>query len=113
MYTPQPYSPGCHLLDKNIRPPPFLRGNHSNELSFHPASIQQNLVLHHQPENNVQVGDVAPDFVVSTQDGKITHLSDFRGEKAVVVYFYPKDDTPGCTAEACTFRDSYEEFKEA
>ncbi|GCE22945.1 peroxiredoxin [Dictyobacter kobayashii] len=63
--------------------------------------------------SKVQVGDVAPDFTLSTQDGKVVSLKDFRGQKSVVLYFYPKDDTPGCTAEACAFRDSYEVFKDA
>lgn len=52
-------------------------------------------------------GDRAPDFRLKGDDGKEHSLSDFRGRK-VVVYFYPKDDTPGCTTEACGFRDSME-----
>jgi peroxiredoxin Q/BCP len=63
-------------------------------------------------EGNVQVGDLAPDFALPAQDGKTISLKDFRG-KNVVLYFYPKDDTPGCTREACAFRDSYEDFKDA
>jgi peroxiredoxin Q/BCP len=54
----------------------------------------------------LQVGDKAPDFVVNDQDGKPVRLSDLRGKK-VVLYFYPKDMTPGCTAEACSLRDNY------
>lgn len=54
----------------------------------------------------------APDFELLNQDGKRVKLSDYRGEKTVVVYFYPKDETPGCTREACGFRDTYEEFVE-
>jgi peroxiredoxin Q/BCP len=61
----------------------------------------------------VQVGDVAPDFMLPSQTGDLVSLSDFRGKKAVVLYFYPKDDTPGCTKEACAFRDRYEVFTEA
>ncbi len=64
------------------------------------------------PGNKVQIGTLAPDFALPTQSGTKVNLSDFRG-KAVVLYFYPKDNTPGCTAEACAFRDSYEVFKEA
>ena len=64
-------------------------------------------------EGNVQVGDLAPDFSLPSQDGKTVSLKDFRDKKAVVLYFYPKDDTPGCTREACAFRDSYEDFKDA
>jgi peroxiredoxin Q/BCP len=51
----------------------------------------------------------APDFTLSDQDGTTVTLSDLRGGW-VVVYFYPKDDTPGCTAESCSFRDSFESF---
>src|SRR5438552_1808452 len=61
---------------------------------------------------SVQVGALAPDFTLLAQSGESVTLSNFRG-KIVVLYFYPKDNTPGCTAEACTFRDSYEVFKEA
>jgi peroxiredoxin Q/BCP len=52
-------------------------------------------------------GDKAPEFTAKDQNGKTVSLSDFRG-KTVVLYFYPKDDTPGCTAEACDFRDNYQ-----
>ena len=66
-----------------------------------------------QEMGKVNVGDIAPDFELKDKDGNKVKLSDFRGEKSVVVYFYPKDETPGCTAQACSFRDSYEDFKEA
>ncbi|MDB9446279.1 peroxiredoxin [Anabaena sp. CS-542/02] len=62
---------------------------------------------------SVKVGDTAPDFTLSDQNGSRVSLRDFRGKKAVVLYFYPKDDTPGCTAESCGFRDQYEVFKTA
>ena len=55
-------------------------------------------------------GDDAPDFAVKDQNGEDVKLSDFRGEK-VVLYFYPKDDTPGCTKEACSLRDGFAEFE--
>lgn len=61
----------------------------------------------------IAVGDVAPDFELKDMDGSPVKLSDYRGKQSVVVYFYPKDDTPGCTAQACSFRDSYEDFKAA
>lgn len=61
----------------------------------------------------VQVGDTAPDFTLPSQSGEPVSLKDFIGKKSVVLYFYPKDDTPGCTKEACSFRDNYEVFKEA
>ena len=58
----------------------------------------------------VNVGDKAPDFTLDSQTGENVTLSDFFGKKNLVLYFYPKDETPGCTREACTFRDSYELF---
>jgi peroxiredoxin Q/BCP len=61
----------------------------------------------------VQVGDLAPDFTLSAQSGAAVNLGDFLGKTAIVLYFYPKDNTSVCTAEACAFRDSYEVFKDA
>ena len=58
----------------------------------------------------VDVGSVAPDFTLPSQSGEMVSLGDFLGKKPVVLYFYPKDDTPGCTKEACAFRDDHEEF---
>jgi len=55
-------------------------------------------------------GDTAPAFTLPDQDGRAVSLGDFRGKKNVVLYFYPKDDTPGCTKESCTFRDQYTAF---
>jgi len=55
----------------------------------------------------LQVGDVAPVFSSKDQDGRVVSLSDFSGKK-VILYFYPKDDTPGCTAQACNLRDNYD-----
>lgn len=52
----------------------------------------------------------APDFELFSMEGKKIRLSDYRGKKTVVLYFYPKDETSICTAEACSFRDSYEDF---
>ncbi len=54
----------------------------------------------------LQIGDKAPDFTVNDQDGNPVKLSSLKGKK-VVLYFYPKDQTPGCTAEACNLRDNY------
>lgn len=59
----------------------------------------------------VKEGDAAPDFVLKHKDGEIMNLSDFRGSR-VVLYFYPKDDTPGCTKEACSFRDANDVYLE-
>jgi peroxiredoxin Q/BCP len=61
----------------------------------------------------VKVGDTAPDFTLPSQNGTQVSLSEFRGKKNIVVYFYPKDDTPGCTKEACAFRDRYQVFTDA
>ncbi|MEO7214844.1 thioredoxin-dependent thiol peroxidase [Mucilaginibacter sp.] len=55
----------------------------------------------------LQPGDKAPDFTAKDQNGKDVSLSDYKG-KSVILYFYPKDDTPGCTAESCDFRDNYQ-----
>ncbi|HIK18344.1 MAG TPA: thioredoxin-dependent thiol peroxidase [Leptolyngbyaceae cyanobacterium M33_DOE_097] len=56
------------------------------------------------------VGDPAPDFSLPDGDGNVVNLSDLKG-KRVVLYFYPRDNTPGCTKEACAFRDLYDEFQ--
>ena len=61
----------------------------------------------------LEENSVAPDFTVIDLDGKAMRLSDFRGKKKVVVYFYPKDFTPGCTTEAAEFTREYMKFKEA
>ena len=61
----------------------------------------------------LRVGDRAPDFTLPSGTGPEVRLSDVLKQRAVVLYFYPKDETPGCTAEACAFRDSYEVFKDA
>ena len=60
-----------------------------------------------QPTN----GTPAPDFELPDQHGNLVRLSQYRGRNAVVVYFYPKDDTTGCTIEACRFRDDFEKFR--
>ena len=60
----------------------------------------------------LKVGDAAPDFALPSQTGEPVNLKDLVGSKEIVLYFYPKDDSSGCTAEACAFRDSYEVFKE-
>ena len=62
------------------------------------------------PEIKLQPGDKAPEFTSLNQDGEKVSLSDFKG-KDVILYFYPRDDTPGCTKEACAFRDEFAEFK--
>lgn len=59
------------------------------------------------------LGTQAPDFVLNDADGQAFRLADHLGSQPVVLFFYPKDFTPGCTAEACSFRDSYEDFVDA
>jgi thioredoxin-dependent peroxiredoxin len=64
-------------------------------------------------DSKVQVGDVAPDFSLPDQTGTAVRLRDLLGTKSVVLYFYPKDRTPGCTIEARAFRDNYDAFAAA
>ena len=59
-----------------------------------------------------KVGDTAPGFDAKDQDGKAVKLSDFAGKQAVLLYFYPKDNTPGCTKEACGFRDAFKDISQ-
>jgi thioredoxin-dependent peroxiredoxin len=58
----------------------------------------------------LKVGDQVPEFTAETHSGQKVSLADFRGKQIVVLYFYPRDNTPVCTAQACAFRDSYEDF---
>jgi thioredoxin-dependent peroxiredoxin len=60
----------------------------------------------------ITAGIPAPDFSLLDENGQVHNLSEFRG-KALVLYFYPKDDTPGCTTEACNFRDGFGDYKKA
>lgn len=60
----------------------------------------------------LSIGDPAPDFTSTSQTGQLIRLSDYRGKK-VVLYFYPKDDTSGCTAQACSLRDNYADLRGA
>ena len=60
----------------------------------------------------LKTGQIAPDFELPDQDGNTTRLSDLLETGALVLYFYPKDDTPGCTKEACAFRDNIFAFEE-
>jgi thioredoxin-dependent peroxiredoxin len=62
-------------------------------------------------KDTVRVGSVAPDFTLPTQTGEMVSLGEFSGRKPVVLFFYPKDDSPGCTREVCVFRDNFEEFR--
>lgn len=62
---------------------------------------------------HIAEGSSAPDFALPGDDGRTVKLSDYRGRQPVVLYFYPKDETPGCTKEACSFRDTLADFKKA
>lgn len=63
--------------------------------------------------SKIQVGDPAPEFSATTHDGLPVKLNDFLGKRALILFFYPKDGTPICTKEACSFRDSYAKFVDA
>jgi peroxiredoxin Q/BCP len=68
------------------------------------------------PEKNmkkIEVGSLVPEFSLPDQNGKLFSANSVIGKKNLVIYFYPKDDSPGCTKEACSFRDSFEVFNEA
>ncbi len=65
--------------------------------------------LHRSKKMTLKEGDIAPDFSLPASNGENVSLKDYKGKK-VVIYFYPKDDTPGCTIEACNFRDDYSEI---
>lgn len=69
-----------------------------------------NFLMPKEPELKLKEGDNAPPFTAMTSGGGKVSLADFKG-KNVILYFYPKDDTPGCTKEACNFRDNYEQLK--
>jgi peroxiredoxin Q/BCP len=71
------------------------------------------MALFGSSEPKLAPGATAPGFTLPDQDGKLVSLADFAGRKVVVLYFYPKDETPGCTKESCAFRDAYEELKDA
>src|ERR687884_1776947 len=66
-----------------------------------------------ETSEGLKVNSVAPDFSLADSDGKTIKLSDFRGKKKIVVYFYPKDFTPGCTTEAMEFSREYGKYKDA
>jgi peroxiredoxin Q/BCP len=74
---------------------------------------QQPITQEHSTMTAIREGDRAPDFRGETQTGNHIQLSDFLGKQAVVLYFYPRDNTPGCTAQACSFRDAYQDFVDA
>lgn len=63
-----------------------------------------------KPIDMLKVGDKIPDFELKNSEGQNVKISEFVGKQHMVIYFYPKDDTPGCTKEACKFRDDFEDF---
>jgi peroxiredoxin Q/BCP len=63
--------------------------------------------------NEIKIGSAIPSFTLPDQDGKLFDINSVVGKKNLVIYFYPKDDSPGCTAQACSFQDQFEVFKEA
>ncbi|XP_068663545.1 peroxiredoxin Q, chloroplastic-like [Aristolochia californica] len=79
----------------------------STSVSYCPFTARRGLIV-----AKVTKGSAPPSFTLKDQDGRSVSLSKFKG-KPVVVYFYPADDSPGCTKQACAFRDSYEKFKKA
>ena len=63
--------------------------------------------------NEIKIGSSIPAFTLPDQNGNLFDINSVLGKKNLVIYFYPKDDSPGCTAQACSFRDQFEVFKEA
>jgi thioredoxin-dependent peroxiredoxin len=63
--------------------------------------------------NEIKIGSSIPPFTLADQNGNLFDINSVLGKKNLVIYFYPKDDSPGCTKEACSFRDQFEVFKEA
>ena len=59
---------------------------------------------------SISIGDTCPDFSLKNQNGEMININDYIGSKHVIIYFYPKDNTPGCTKEACSFRDAMQEL---
>ena len=66
-----------------------------------------------KPMNEIKTGSTIPQFSLQDQNGNMFDISSVLGKKNLVIYFYPKDDTPGCTVEACSFRDQFDVFTEA
>ena len=60
----------------------------------------------------LKIGDTLPNFSAIDTNGAVFHSKDYIGKQSVVIYFYPKDNTPGCTTQACSFRDNYQDFKD-
>jgi thioredoxin-dependent peroxiredoxin len=80
-----------------------------NTISCHQSTKTPNM----SSDKKLKIGGKAPLFSLPDQNGKMINLADFIGNSKLVVYFYPKDESYGCTKEACSFRDNYEDFKDA
>jgi peroxiredoxin Q/BCP len=85
----------------------------TRKIIFWAGVISMSLFSIFSQASELKIGEIAPDFNMISHKGEALSLSQFKNKKIVVLYFYPKDDTPGCTAQACAFRDSYEDFKKA
>ena len=84
------------------------RENPDGDTLSSPGLKSEKMAIH-----DIKEGVKAPDFTLPSQDGSMVSLSQFIGHKTIVLFFYPKDESYGCTKEACSFRDNYEVFKEA
>jgi peroxiredoxin Q/BCP len=87
-----------------------VRYNLVEPSSVEPSLVEPSFVETGDPAMAIDINDKAPDFTLPDQNGEEVSLKDFRG-KYVVLYFYPRADTPGCTLEACEFRDSYRKMQ--
>jgi len=91
-----------------------LRNFYSFYLIIYLILFVSYLTLHKNNDmNELKIGDAIPTFTLPDQNGKLFDINTVLGKKNLVIYFYPKDDSPGCTAQACSFRDQFEVFKEA
>ncbi|MAX79074.1 MAG: peroxiredoxin [Crocinitomicaceae bacterium] len=77
------------------------------------STAQSNEETSKETEKTIEVGDHLPSFTLKDQNNKVFSIDSVIGTQNLVIYFYPKDDTPGCTKEACTFRDKFDVFKDA
>lgn len=94
--------------------PTIQRMNIFSQVRLWPAAACLALAMttHAQPSAPLKPGDPAPAFEGQDQNGKSVKLADFAGKRAVLLYFYPKDNTPGCTKQSCGFRDQMDAFKQ-
>lgn len=104
--------------------PDHLLYNNNNYLNFNPFYRFYLLIFpllfsscltfsQNNPATEIKIGSTIPPFTLSDQNGQTFDIKSVLGKKNLVIYFYPKDDTPGCTKEACSFRDQFEVFTEA